>query len=125
MFETKSKSRTWGFRFFVTDAVVIGAFAFAAILLRRSGNALWWMVVMIAIHFFLFCNVVRIRRSFELLWAAVFVTNILMWLCLDRLNWFGVVAVQLPITTGLVAAEVRSPRYHGIFAATRPVVMGN
>lgn len=61
-------------------------------------------------HFFLFCNVFRVRRSYELLWSVCFVGNLAYWLSFPELNWLGVLAVQSPLTIGLIALELRSQR---------------
>jgi hypothetical protein len=116
MFEPKHKPRTWGFRFFATDAVVIGVLAAAAIGLQRTENPLWWMLIVVAVHFFLFCNVFRVRRSFETVWAALFLANSALWLWLENLNWLYLLAIQLTITFCVIVAELRSHRYHGVFA---------
>jgi len=116
MFERARTARSWGFRFFATDAVVIGVLAAAAIVLRQIENPLWWILIVVAGHFFLFCNIVRIRRRFEMIWAGLFVANIGAWLWFGELGWIGVLCVQLPITLCLVVLELRSGRYHGVFA---------
>jgi hypothetical protein len=116
MFERTQRTRTWGFRFFAIDAVVIGALAAAAMALRQIENPLWWLVILVAGHFFLFCNIIRIRRRFELIWAGLFIANIGVWLWLGELGWIGVLCVQLPITVFLVFLELRSARYHGVLA---------
>jgi hypothetical protein len=116
MFEPKHKARTWGFRFSLTDALAILAFIIAAGALWRSGNLLWWMLVIAASHFFLFCNVFRIVRSRELLWAGLFIVNVGAWAWLDLLTWPRVLLCQIPITVGLIFADMRSPGYHGVFA---------
>lgn len=109
-------TRTWGFRFSVADAVVLVAFGGVSALLHRFESALWWVVAMAAGHFFLFCNIFRVARRRELLWAAFFVCNVGLWLLLGRLDWYTVLACQLPVTAGVIAWEVRAARYHGVFA---------
>jgi hypothetical protein len=116
MFERTHNARSWGFRFFATDAVVIGVLAAAAIALRRIENPLWWILIVVAGHFFLFCNIVRIRRRLEFIWAGLFIANIGVWLWFGELGWLGVLCVQLPITLCLVLIELRSGRYHGVLA---------
>ena len=74
------------------------------------------MVVIAAGHFFLFCSVFRVARRRELIWAAFFVLNVGFWLLLGRLDWFNVLACQLPVSTGVIAWELKSTSYHGIFA---------
>jgi hypothetical protein len=117
MFEPKHNARTWGFRFSLTDALAILAFMSAAGLLWRLGSLLWWMLVIAAVHFFLFCNVFRIIRRRELVWAGFFILNVIAWTLLGLLTWPRVLLCQLPITVGLVVADMRSPGYHGVFAS--------
>ncbi len=64
-------------------------------------------------HFFLFCNVFRIRRSYELIWTAVYIVNLAYWMLLRDSSWFGVLTVQSPLTIALIVLEIRAPRYHG------------
>jgi hypothetical protein len=116
MFEPTKKARTSGFRFFPSDAVVIVSVALAAIPLRRIENPLWWILAIVLGHFFLFCNVFRIRRWFEMAWALIFFINIASWLLVGELIWKNVLICQLPLTAGLLFAELQSRRYHGIFA---------
>jgi hypothetical protein len=116
MCDPTHRPRTWGFRFSATDAVVIAVCAAAALLLRGEGNPLWWLSLVVVGHFFLFCNLVRIRRSFELVWAAAFLVNCALWLLLGELGALPVLASQLPLTAWVVLMEVRSNRYHGILA---------
>jgi hypothetical protein len=65
-------------------------------------------------HFFLFCNVFRIRRSYELVWTGAYLMNLGYWILLRELSWLHVLAWQTPLTVAFMVAEVRSPRYHGI-----------
>lgn len=116
MCEPKYKARTWGFRFSLTDAVAIGVFTSAAGGLWHLGSPLWWMLVIAAGHFFLFCNVFRIVRRRELIWAGLFVLNVGVWTWFDRFTWPGVLLCQLPITLALVIADMRAAGYHGVFA---------
>ena len=67
-------------------------------------------------HFFLFCNVFRVRRSYELIWAGLYLLNVACWMLLWEFRWLGVLACQTPLTLVLIVLEVRSSRYHGIWA---------
>ena len=116
MFEPKHKSRTWGFRFSLTDAIAIGVFMTAAGGLWHLDSPLWWLLVIAAGHFFLFCNVFRIVRRRELIWAGLFVLNVGVWVWFERLTCLGVLFCQLPITVMLVVADMLAPGYHGVFA---------
>jgi hypothetical protein len=117
MFEPIHSARTWGFRFSITDAVAIGVFACATAVLWRLDNPFWWILAIAAGHFFLFCNVFRIVRRRELIWAGLFILNIGIWAWFDHLNWAYLLPCQLPITAGLVVADMCAPGYHGIFAS--------
>jgi hypothetical protein len=116
MSDPKRKTRTWGFRFSLTDAVAMGVFLSAAVGLWRLGSPLWWLLLLAAGHFFLFCNVFRIVRRRELIWAGLFVLNVGVWAWLDRLTWPGVLLCQLPITVGIIIADMRTAGYHGVLA---------
>ncbi len=74
------------------------------------------LILFVVGHFFLFCNVFRIRRNTELLWAAIFVTNCAAWLFLGNRQINYAMLCQLPVTVLLIAYELRLPIYHGIFA---------
>ena len=116
MFRTKHKTRTWGFRCSLTDAIAIGAFMSAAVGLWYLNSPLWWLLVVAAGHFFLFCNVFRIVRRRELIWAGLYVLNVGVWTWFDRLAWPRVLLCQLPITVALVVADMRAAGYHGVLA---------
>ncbi len=116
MCEPNHKTRTWGFRFSLTDALAICAFLGAAGVLWQQGNPLWWLLLIVAAHFFLFCNVFRIVRRRELIWAGLFVLNVVIWVWFDRLTWSCVLLCQLPITVALIIADMRAPGYHGVLA---------
>jgi hypothetical protein len=110
------KPRTWGFQLSPTDAAAIGGILIAALVLRWLDSPLWWMLMIVAGHFFLFCNVFRIIRRRELIWAGLFLLNSGFWIWFDRLTWLPVLLCQLPVTVALVAAEMRAPGYHGVWA---------
>lgn len=111
--------RTAGFRLSITDAIVIAVGAVATIAAASVPLGPMTGVFPMAIgHFFLFCNVFRLRRSLELLWTAVFLANFTAWTLLaGDFSWPGVLAIQLPLTAIVIALEMRSPRYHGVFAS--------
>ena len=115
-------SRLIGFRFHPTDAIVLAAGALATWwLLPRVGTYAWLCVVAIG-HFFLFCNVFRVRRSYELGWAAIFVVNFAAWGLSGAFSWLGLLATQTPVTIAFVVAEMRGPHYRGIGARRGPPV---
>ena len=117
MSNPQNSPRTFGFRFSMADAAVICLAIAAAGGLCRLGNPLWWIVLVVVAHFFLFCNTFRVRRSFEFFWAGTFLLNAGFWMWRAELYCLPVLAIQLPITALVLLAEMRSRRYHGIFAA--------
>lgn len=108
--------RTAGFRLSVVDVVFIAAAAAAVFLLReRLGTWVWSIPVAVG-HFFLFCNVFRVRRSYELAWVGVFFCNAAAWVLADRFSWLNLLLIQTPFTLAAFVLEMRSRRYHGILA---------
>jgi hypothetical protein len=108
--------RTWGFRFSAVDAIALIILGAAVFGLYRRDSKLWWLVAIVAAHFFLFCNIFRVVRRRELIWAVCFVLNVGLWLLLGRLECFNVLACQLPVSVGVIAWELKATRYHGILA---------
>lgn len=108
--------RTWGFRFSAVDAAAIAICTVATVLLWQPSEGMAFLFPFVLGHFFLFCNVFRVRRKPELIWAAVFLANFGGWWASGHFSWLGVMAIQLPLTATLIVLETRQPWYHGIFA---------
>jgi hypothetical protein len=110
------RKRTWGFRFSAIDAIALLLLGTTVLGLYRLDSKLWWLVATVGGHFFLFCNIFRVVRRRELIWATSFVLNVGLWLLLSRLEWFNVLACQLPVSVGVISWELKAARYHGILA---------
>ncbi len=108
--------RTAGFRFSIVDGMFIALAVAAVIALHGLLKNLVWVIPFAVGHFFLFCNVFRVRRSYELAWVGIFFINLAAWMISDRFSWLGILAVQTPFTLAAFVLEMRSPQYHGIFA---------
>ncbi len=108
--------RTSGLRLSLADVAIL--FTATAIVwwMGREGNEMAWIVAVVVGHFFLFCNVFRLRRSLELWWAAVFVLNVGWWLAQGQAGWLPAMLYQGPVTVIVIVIEMLSPRYHGIGA---------
>jgi hypothetical protein len=65
-------------------------------------------------HFFLFCNVFRVSRAPELVWAGVFLALAGSTIALGVPGWPATVAASLATTVVVVTLEMRKPSYHGI-----------
>jgi hypothetical protein len=103
-----------GVRLSKRDLVVLLLVAVVAYFLwpiMELGTALLLMVVG---HFFLFCNVFRVPRKLELIWAAAFVLNVLGWRLGGSSSWEGVLAVQTPLTLLFILLAMQRQDYHGL-----------
>ena len=104
-----------GFRISVLDSFVLLSGAIATI---YFGMRMWQVGVVIGFsvaHFFLFCNVFRIRRAPELIWAASFIVLIISTILFGFPSWFLSMVLSLVVSVFLVFREFRHPSYHGIF----------
>jgi hypothetical protein len=95
---------------------MIFIFAAVVVVTRRLDSPVWWLIAIVAGHFFLFCNVFRIIRRREFIWAGLFILNVGIWAWFGGLAWYRVLACQIPVTAALIVADMRGPLYHGIFA---------
>lgn len=100
-----------GFRISATDAAFILA-GLATTLLSQKAIAIPAAVAVG--HFFLFCNVFRIRRAPELAWAAAYLALVTCTLCFDRPGWAASTGIALAFAALLIALETRHPGYHGV-----------
>jgi hypothetical protein len=74
------------------------------------------VVLTVIFHFFLFCNVFRIRRGPELIWAVIYLVNCSAWHFAGSFSGWRALLAQLPVTAMLILNELRHPAYHGIFS---------
>jgi hypothetical protein len=104
-----------GFRFSLLDSVVL---AIALIVGGGVSVGLFWpgMAILFVVgHFFLFCNVVRMSRPSELVWAGFFVALMTSTMLAGAPSWPMTLTLSFAATVVLVALEVRKPSYHGAF----------
>lgn len=103
-----------GFRLSGLDVVVL---VVGTILSAALWQHVWWMGFIIAFvvgHFFLFCNVVRMARGLELIWAAVFAILAGATIAGETPGWPIAIGSSLAVTAIVVVIELRKPSYHGI-----------
>jgi hypothetical protein len=102
-----------GFRMSVFDCVVLavgGALAsYVATIHRPIGLAFAFVVL----HFFLFCNVIRMARKLELIWTGLFVVLAAGTLS-QVVTWPIVFGISLAGSLVLAIVEMRSVSYHGV-----------
>jgi hypothetical protein len=103
-----------GFRISSIDIVVllVGGAASA----HAASVNLWFGVAIafVLLHFFLFCNVLRLSRALEPIWAGVFAGLAVATLSFSSLSWPVVFAISAMVTVVLAIVEARRPSYHGV-----------
>jgi len=109
-------NRPVGFRAAPWDPVVLVLAIVAVALLWRPLQPAAWLVATVVLHFFLFCNVFRVRRALELIWSGIFLANVAVFAFIGHIDGALVLLCQLPVTVAVILMEVRSPRYHGVFS---------
>jgi len=114
--KTAPPARTCGFQFSWPDAGVVLVCGIVTVLLWPYLGQMSLLFPIALGHFFLFCNVFRIFRKYEYVWAAVFVLNFSMWLLLGCFSWGLVMVVQTPFTLTLIIFQMRSRWYYGVYA---------
>ncbi len=103
-----------GFRISPFDCVILLAGLIGAISL---GLHTWWagmIVAWVVLHFFCFCNVFRIPRTPEIIWAAAFIMLAIPTLTIGVPGWPITMSLSLIFSVMLIWRETRQPYYHGI-----------
>ena len=106
-----------GFRLSTIDLAILAVMAFGATVTIVAGGEDYWsglVVVFVVLHFFLFCNVFRITRPPELVWAAVFVLCAGATVLYGFPGWIFTVLASLSVTVFVIRREIGMPWYHGI-----------
>jgi hypothetical protein len=116
-----NSSRAWwnwrppaGFRFAWTDGIAIIACALTTRIAWPYLGDLSLLFPFVLAHFFLFCNVFRIRRSLELFWSAAFLIVCVIWLRTGHFTLAHVFWTQLPISLLVIAIGFCQRDYHGV-----------
>jgi hypothetical protein len=103
-----------GFRFSTFDIIVL-ALGMTGLIAADAFE--WWLRLAVGIPvaaFFLFCNVFRISRALELIWAAVFIGLAAATIISDVPGWTATTIVSAGVAAIVIAIEMRRPSYHGI-----------
>jgi hypothetical protein len=116
-----------GFRMSLYDWLFVITTAIATIPLVAYAGAFGWLLPYVVGHFFLFCNVFRVRRRLELIWAAIFVcvfalciyagTNGVLPMMIrsaGSINPFPPMLAQMNVTIIFIILTLRHESYHGI-----------
>lgn len=102
-----------GFRLSALDVAILLAGATASV--YAAGIERWFgvAVAFVVLHFFLFCNVLRMARPLELAWAGLFVV-LSATASFGYLTWPSVFAASLLMTVFVAVMQARAPSYHGV-----------
>ncbi len=102
-----------GFRMSLVDAAVL-IFAALVLVFAPHDTPIPHVAAFVVAHFFLFCNVVRLARALELIWAAVIIALAASTIALGTHGWLVTYTTSLALTIVVVAIEMRKPSYHGV-----------
>ncbi|WP_372364700.1 hypothetical protein [Candidatus Uabimicrobium sp. HlEnr_7] len=111
-----TSSKVSGFRLSIIDIVFL---TFAAILTYVAYpfmDVFTWIIPFVVVHFFLFCNVFRVHRNSEILWAIVFCANVIVHFHIFTFQWLTVLMIQIPITIIIILRQIFFLHYRGIFS---------
>ena len=102
-----------GFRISIIDIIFIMVMTVLAVSVSSINLYLSIIIILPCIQFFLFCNVFRIRRKNELIWATLYIVT---GYCgyYFHINIILIVCILFSIGMLLIFSEIKHPGYHGI-----------
>jgi hypothetical protein len=104
-----------GFRISAFDIVILCAGLTGSIIVYRQAWWSGWAVAFVVLHFFLFCNVFRIARAPELVWATTFIALAALTILTKFPGWVATTAITFALSSLLIWRETKMSNYHGIF----------
>jgi hypothetical protein len=103
-----------GFRLSEMDVGFLMLGVCAAVLLARLDERLGVALLFVLAHFFLFCNVLRMSRPLELIWAVLFVLLAGSTFYFGLPPWNYTLAAMLVVTLILAFVQILQSSYHGV-----------
>ena len=103
-----------GFRISFTDVLIIISGCTGALLIYPSYWQMSLIILLPVFHFFLFCNIFRIARNLELIWAFTFIILAYLTSLEVITSWTVTSLLSLLIAGILIRIEIKKPTYHGI-----------
>lgn len=103
-----------GFRLSAIDVVVLVVGGVASAYAVRIDRWFGIAIAFVVLHFFLFCNVLRMSRPLELIWAGIFAALAIATISFALLSWAAVFAISGAVTVIVAVIEARRPSYHGV-----------
>jgi hypothetical protein len=103
-----------GFRLSVLDVAILVGGAVASAWVSRDNFYPGMAIAFVVGHFFLFCNVLRMSRPLELVWAGVFVALAAAVMGGGVFSWPVAFTLSGAVTVAVTVAQARRPSYHGV-----------
>ncbi len=103
-----------GFRINALDSMVLAVSSVAILSIVSISQEIAFIIGYAVGHFFLFCNVFRISRKPELVWAGIFVVLGACNILLGIPDWLLLIVSTLVVTIAVISLEMRKKSYHGI-----------
>ena len=103
-----------GFRLSLTDIIILIIGGIVAAYFAVIEAIISLIITFVVGHFFLFCNVFRISRPPELLWAAIFSCLSVMTLTTGFPGWAVTFSSSIVLTVIIIIRGAILPSYHGI-----------
>jgi hypothetical protein len=107
-----------GFRISEVDVGVVILGILVSVSLGRLDDTLGVATLFTVAHFFLFCNVLRMNRPLELIWAVLVVLLAGSTLLVGVPTWSLTLILTLSVTAVFAVIQVLLPSYHGVFWRT-------
>ena len=104
-----------GFRLSEMDVGILLLGLCGSVLLARFDERLGMTVLFVLAHFFLFCNVLRMSRPLELIWAGLFVLLAGSTFHFGLPPWNTTLVGMLVVTVILAIIQFLLSSYHGVF----------
>jgi hypothetical protein len=103
-----------GFRLSKIDILVIIVGVVVAAASFSYSSVITFLVLFVVGHFFLFCNIIRMSRSSELIWSGIFLALSSASLLKGIPSWSVTVFSSTLLTVIIVVIETRKSSYHGV-----------
>lgn len=104
-----------GFRLSILDIVILAVATAISIACYPISPLASSAIIFVIAHFFLFCNVIRMSRISELIWASIFLSLSALSIYLNYQIIVAAFVISFMSTLILVGLELKKPSYHGLF----------
>lgn len=103
-----------GFRLSLLDVIILILGVVGTLIFLPISKINSFIIAFVVGHFFLFCNVFRISRPLELIWATLLILFGVLIEIFRLFNWYIVAIIMVAVTFGIILIEMRKKSYHGI-----------